>query len=177
MIIEKVTGKSAGDAIAAATIVKLDLKNTEFATTPEMTGDYAHGYWPDPSSGKLTDITSINPSMAWTAGCMVSNLEDLKTWVAALVDGKLVSKASLKEQMTFVDTGMPFLKYGLGVFEVNGYVGNGGAIPGYNSAMFRHPATKRTVVCMFNEDPCDGGKAVAMTDGLFGLTGAMAQEK
>jgi D-alanyl-D-alanine carboxypeptidase len=177
MMIEKVTGKSAGDEITQRTIDRLGLKNTEFATGPQMTGSYSHGYWSDPETGKLADITRINPSMAWTAGCMVSNLADLETWVKALLDGKLVSQEALKEQMTFVDTGMPFVKYGLGVFEVNGYVGNGGAIPGFNSAMFRHPDRKDTVVSMFNKDPVDSGKAVAMTDALFALTGAMASEK
>lgn len=177
MIIEKVTGKSAGAEITARTIDKLGLEHTEFATGPDMTGKYSHGYRENPTSGQLEDITRINPSMAWTAGCMVSNLIDLETWLEALVDGKLVSKDSLKEQMTFVDTGMPFVKYGLGVFEVNRYVGNGGAIPGFNSAMFRHPTRKDQVVCMFNKDPIDCGKALAMTDGVFQLLGAMAGEK
>lgn len=177
MLIEKVTGNSAGAEITKRTVDELGLKHTEFATGPDMTGEYAHGYWDDPATAKLADITRINPSMAWTAGCMVSDAADLGVWVEAVVKGKLVSDASLKEQMTFVETGMPFVKYGLGVFEVNGYVGNGGAIPGYNSAMFRHPKKDTQVVCMFNKDPVAGGQAVAMTEGLFGLAGAVAGEK
>lgn len=174
MIIEKISGRSAAQEVKSRIIDRLGLKNTEFATTPEMTGSYSHGYWDDPSTGKLSDITRISPTIAWTAGCMVSNIADLEVWLDALVGGTLLSKAAHKEQMTFVETGTPFMKYGLGVFEVNGYVGNGGAIPGYNSAMFKHPTRGDAVVCMFNKHPVDGGKAVAITDGLFGLLQVMA---
>jgi D-alanyl-D-alanine carboxypeptidase len=174
MIIEKVTGRSAGREITSRIIDRLGLKDTEFPTGSKMTGSYSHGYWSSPQTGKLTDVTWISPSIAWTAGGMTSTIADMSTFLDALVGGKLVSKAAYEAQMTFIETGMPFVKYGLGVMQVNKYVGNGGSIPGFNSAMFKKPPDGEKVVCMFNKDPSDSGVDVAMTSGVFGLMAAMA---
>lgn len=168
MIIEKVTGNDVEGELKKRVIDKLGLKATSFPTGPEITGPYAHGYLDDPKTGKLKDVTGYDPSHAWTAGAMISNLYDLRTWVEALADGRLLSKKAHGEQMTWVDTGMPFVSYGLGVFKLNDYVGHGGSIFGYNSAMFTRSPEKKTVVCMVNKDPVDEeGRAVAMVD-LFG---------
>ena len=53
-----------------------------------MNGDYTHGYQYDPETGDLYDGTEyLDQSITWTAGGMVSDLEDLRAWGEALVSG------------------------------------------------------------------------------------------
>jgi len=84
------------------------------------------------NDGKLVDIPRTDRYAYWTKGAIISNLDDLRIWAEALEDGKLLSKQSHLEQMTFVDVpgGEAYSKkYGLGVANLKGWVGQ--ALPGH----------------------------------------------
>jgi D-alanyl-D-alanine carboxypeptidase len=161
MVIEEVTGSDVESEIQRRVIDRLKLEDTSFPGGPKIPGTFAHGYR-EGAGGAPQDVTEMDPSSAWTAGAMISSIGDMMTFVEALAEGTLLSGESHEEQLEFEDTGMPFVEYGLGVFGIRGYVGNGGAISGYSTAMFHSPSSGNTIVTMANRHPFEGGEPVAM---------------
>ena len=82
-----------------------------------MPTPYMNGYIPatgQPNgSGTLSEMSIYSPTPFWTAGGMISNLEDLKTWSYALATGKLLSKSMHAEQIKATPPNTP--NYGLGI--------------------------------------------------------------
>jgi D-alanyl-D-alanine carboxypeptidase len=158
MIIEKLTGASVAEAYEKRIIEPLGLADTYFAEGYAIKGDYAHGYAEaQDGSGKLEDYTEwLDMSVDWTAGAMVSNLWDLKTWAKAFATGELLEPATRKEQLTTVkmSDSEPFSKYGLGLFTMDSFVGHDGMVPG-NCAMLYEPADGSTYVLLFNKSQAE----------------------
>ena len=150
MIIEKVTGNRAGNEITRRIIEPLGLENTLFPRTPGIPGQHSHGYIDREGEG-LVDYTEVNPDIPWTAGAMISNLYDMKTWAKALAEGKLVSKEMHEQQFGWVDMGGGAGKYGLGVTNIHGFIGHHGAIFGFNSVFFYLPEEDATIVVFVNK--------------------------
>jgi D-alanyl-D-alanine carboxypeptidase len=153
MIIEQITGDTIGNEIKKRILDPLGLKNTSFPTDSAMEGDYARGYWFKQNDGGLKDITNFDPSCEWDAGAMISTLDDLKVWLDALTQGKLLSQAMHSEQMTWVNAfydGPIPVKYGLGVVNYGGFIGHTGAVPGYETAMLSSPSEKTTLIVFVN---------------------------
>jgi D-alanyl-D-alanine carboxypeptidase len=157
LIIEKVTGNKLEDEVRHRVIDKLDLVNTEFPVTPDMTGRHSRGYVLQ--DGKLVDYTRVNPGIPWGGGAMVSNLEDIRTWVEALAAGTLLDEQMHDEQLKTVDGG-PNLKYGLGIADIAGYWGHDGSIFGFNSIMMRDPDKDATIVVLCNKSVNDSAESV-----------------
>jgi len=158
MIIEQVTGNAVRAEIRQRIIKPLGLESTTFPTGPDMTGEYSRGYYADEDSGELVDVTnSYDPSWAWTAGAMVSELVDMKTWVEALGNGELLSRSTQDERLKWTDTNLEDvpLKYGLGIMSVDGFLGHAGDLPGFSSAAFYLPSKDATIVVWLNKEPSD----------------------
>lgn len=156
MIIEQITGNDLIGEIQRRILEPLKLDNTIFPTTPEMTGEHSHGYMFIEEEGKLLDVTDlIDPSATWAAGAMISNLYDLKTWAKALATGELISESTQKERLTWVDGTIEDLdvKYGLGIFSIDGFIDHAGELPGYSTAPFYNPDKDATIVVLLNKNP------------------------
>jgi len=155
MIMEKVTGSTAAKQITTRIIDKLGLKNTSFPMTPDMPTPYMHGYIPatgQPNgSGTLTDLSIYSPTPFWTAGAMVSNLDDLKIWAQALATGKLLSKQMHAEQIK--STAPNTQGYGLGIMIAGHGLGHSGEVPGYNSSMYYFATVNSTSIVLINRYP------------------------
>lgn len=158
-IVEKVTGNSMASEIENRITKPLGLNNTFLPENSSLGGPHSEGYvvwagrWGKPDDGELVDVTSMNPSWAWTAGAMISNLEDLHKWAKALATGSLLSKKMQKERLTWVDCpGGEAIgaKYGLGIFSLGGLIGHDGMLWGYNCGMFYYPEEDATIVVLFN---------------------------
>lgn len=122
--------------------------------TPYMPEHSCSGYYYNPETGApLIDLTIQSPSLTWTAGGIISNLTDTKTYIQAIGDGTLISKEMQAERLTFNPyTVVPGrYGYGLGVSWVNGYIGHNGSIPGYNSSAYYNPDSDTTVIIFANE--------------------------
>lgn len=150
MIIEMATGRKIEDEIRRRILEPLDLKRTTFPDYSYIEGEYSHGYMDRDASGKLNDVTILDPSFAWSAGAMISDLQDLAIWARILESGRLLSVRMKEEQFNFVDTGQPHLKYGLGVARFGDFIGHDGGIPGYNSAMFYLPSRDTIIIVLLN---------------------------
>ncbi len=138
MLIEKVTGHTYADEVTRRVIRPLDLRAT-FAPSDdaEIPGPHPHGYVEPGDSAPYVDITVLNPTIAGSAGGMISDGADLNRFMDALVHGRLLRPAQLKEMMTTRPTGDSSGRaYGLGL-ESNPlpcggvYWGHGGDILGF----------------------------------------------
>lgn len=160
MLIEKITGNKIEDEIYKRIIQPLGLTSTSYPVTPYIEGQYSHGYFPDTVTGELKDFTVMDPSITWAAGCMISNIPDLKIYAEALANGNLLSKKTQEERLKFVNTGVKdFLKYGLGIFSMNGFIGHNGGITGYNTTMCYNPGLNCLIIVSVNEFGVNGGKS------------------
>ena len=96
MVIEAVTGHSAQDEISSRILVPLDLTHTYMPLTdPQLHGTHLHGY-----DLEHQDVTTFSPSYDWTAGAMVSTLDDLAHFDRALFGGELLPPAEQRELET-----------------------------------------------------------------------------
>ena len=163
IIVEQVTGNPLEDEIASRIAGVLGLSSTELPTQPEMSGDYSHGYLYARDLGEetgdggdeLVDVTSsFDPSWAWAAGAMVSDLDDLEVWVKALVEGDLLSDALQQERLTAVEAWQGS-DYGLGIAEYAGFWGHPGDLPGFSNAMMYDPDSGAVIILMLNKNPND----------------------
>jgi CubicO group peptidase (beta-lactamase class C family) len=94
----------------------------------------------------------INPDYSWTAGNMMSTIDDLAAWAPLLASGALLTAESHAAQMasrrwevTTNDEG-----YGLGVQTIGDVVGHTGEVDGYTTAMMHHPGSDTTIVVLAN---------------------------
>ncbi|MER5202489.1 serine hydrolase domain-containing protein [Streptomyces sp. NPDC002825] len=97
-LLGKVTGERAEDYITRNVILRAGLKHTYFPTGTDIKGPHARMYeslWGliDPPR----DYSVYN--MSWVAGTadLVSTMNDLDRFFGALLDGRIVSRASLRE--------------------------------------------------------------------------------
>ncbi|MCT9089795.1 beta-lactamase family protein [Streptomyces sp. ASQP_92] len=140
LVIEAVTHHSAPSEIRHRILAPLGLKDTSFPVTdPAIHGPHLHGY---DLAGR--DMTRFSPSYDWTAGAMISTVDDLARFHRALFTGRLLRPAQQRELLTTVR----FPKapaYGLGVQHMDLPCGSGpnterisawetdGAGPGFTS--------------------------------------------
>jgi D-alanyl-D-alanine carboxypeptidase len=76
-------------------VAPLGLWRTSFPLNdPDVHGPHAHGYLidPPPEFGlpAILDTTRLNPSWAWTAGAIISTLDDVADFHRALFAGRLL---------------------------------------------------------------------------------------
>jgi D-alanyl-D-alanine carboxypeptidase len=153
LLIEEVTGRSAVSEMYRRILVPLHLVHTSFPTVdPRIHGRHLRGYALD-----RTDLTVFSPSYDWTAGALVSTVDDLAKFHRALFDGTLLRPAEVAEmkQTVVVDK----VHRGLGVdrLEVpcaDGGTrvvwGNSGGGPGFNSYSLVSEDVSRQLVLVMN---------------------------
>jgi D-alanyl-D-alanine carboxypeptidase len=114
----------------------------------------------DVLDGPLLDVTVQDPSWAWAAGGLVSNLQDLVRFFRALLGGRLLPPGLLAEMRTTVavppgSIPLPLYdRYGLGLLEVatpaGRLVGQLGGIPGFLSMVLSTQDGRRQLGVMIN---------------------------
>ena len=146
MVAQAVTGEPAGALITSSVIQPLGLKATLYPTDAAIPTPHPTGYVPDlPDPTQPFDnaahpprvVDDVNPAVASTAGAIISTLDDLQTWGTELVAGTLLRPETQAQRLQFrrfdgvpIDAG-----YGLGVMNVNEFVGHDGAIFGFSSVV------------------------------------------
>ncbi|MHC3818976.1 serine hydrolase domain-containing protein [Streptomyces sp. DT9] len=159
MLIEKVTGHTYGEEIRRRVIRPLGLRATSVpGDSPAIFGPHPRGYARPGPDAPLMDVTAINPSVAGASGEMVSSAGDLNRFLGALVGGRLLRPAQLKQMMTPPPhPGADGRDYGLGLerwtLPCGGvYWGHGGDIFGYET-LGGATADGRRATAMVNVDP------------------------
>jgi D-alanyl-D-alanine carboxypeptidase len=170
LMIEKLTKHPVQQVIKSQILNRLGMKHSSFATRPPIPKPFAHGYFAGQNGkGRLRNFTAINPNLAGAAGAMISTLGDLRIWAKALATGTLLKPTTHTAQLQFREIpnpGGPFIGYGLGAFNIAGFVGHNGAIFGFNSAMFYLPKARATIVVQLNKSTNFSGDATTIFFGI-----------
>lgn len=152
LLLEEVTGTDAQDYLTEHVIRPAGLRHTYFPDGPRLRGPHAkmyeglHGLLDPPR-----DFSVYHMSWAAEAGALVSTMDDLNTFYAALFSGELISDASLAEMMTTVPvedaTGQIVGAYGLGLYPLQlpcgTFWGHDGAVWGAGTYAFSSPDGER----------------------------------
>lgn len=161
MVIEEVTGRPYATEINRRIIAPLHLRATSVPgtrVTLPRPSSRAYSTFRVPG-GPAYDVTDLNPSIASSAGEMISDSADLSRFYGALLGGELLPARQLKEMKTTVATeaDTPRVRYGLGLMNTElscgvrvwGHDGgiHGSASEGASTADGRH-----SVAVNFNGD-------------------------
>jgi hypothetical protein len=152
MIAEKVTGMKADEVMRRYIVDRGGLKDTYLATD-ERNLPQIHGYakwgaisYPNQVFDDWCDVTAINPSIAWTAGAMVSTPWDLLKFAEEIFTSDTFLNEGTKEKwFTFVSAdlhlGWEPMEYGMGGLmqphrSYGTARGHGGAFTGYKTLLY-----------------------------------------
>jgi D-alanyl-D-alanine carboxypeptidase len=154
MILEKVTGKPVAQVINEQILIPLKLYRTSFPTMTTIPAPFARGYYAgDDGKGELKDYTFSNPNVPWTAGAMISTLDDLHVWAKALATGALLKPKTQAERLRFgaLADSSGLSGYGLGIAKFGDFIGHGGTTLGYTTAILYLPDADATLVLEGNQ--------------------------
>jgi D-alanyl-D-alanine carboxypeptidase len=166
MIIHKVAGRSWAQEVTDRIIRPLGLEGTSTpGTFPFIVGPHAEGYAAfDTDTG--TDVTELNPSMAVGSGSIISTMQDLNRFYAALLGGRLLAPAQPDEMTTTMPAPELGERYGLGLAEIplpcgGSCFGHRGELLGYVSwAGATRDGTRTAVVYVTNDKGQDTEQAM-----------------
>lgn len=164
MIIEKITGKTAFEAVTESVLKPLNMQNTY--ASRKLPSTLSRGYYDSFNNGVMRDYTEIDNNAVggqdMLDGGMVSNATDLANFMEALQTGGVLSEESLAEMEAPTNIAIPdvpadlaYIKdYGLGLFklDVDGVkgIGHGGNVQSFNCIAYYFPEKKLSVVIMLN---------------------------
>jgi D-alanyl-D-alanine carboxypeptidase len=108
-------------------------------------------------AGKSVDSTGWSPSILFTAGQVISTLDDLKIWADALFTGKGIldpATQQLRRESIIhnIPPNTPTEGYGIGIGDSDGWVGHDGDIPGFNTVVFHNYKLDTTIIVIVNSD-------------------------
>jgi len=157
IIIEKASGKSYWQFLDERMFKPLGMTATRNTDPQSLVPSRASGYeW---KNDHFENRPILLPTMAFSAGGLLSTVEDIVKWDAALSSERLLTKASLNKMWTATLTNdgadAPF-NYGFGWF-VDSYHGHrlvqhSGGTPGFSSAIYRFIDDKLTIVILTNHN-------------------------
>ncbi|HEU4852054.1 MAG TPA: serine hydrolase [Telluria sp.] len=153
-IIEKVSGKSYADFIHERILRPLGMKHTAYEGKDGRVAQ-ASGY--SPVKGKLAPSAPLSPSKVYAAGALVSTVDDLARWDAAIASGKLLKPASWKRVFTpytLADGSSTNYGYGWETGKLQGLpmVAHGGNTNGFSTYTMRVPDEKLYVAVLSNAE-------------------------
>ena len=174
MVVQQVTGRSYATEIRDRIINPLHLRATSLpGTKVTMPSPSSHAYskLAEETTGPTYDVTKLNPSIASSAGEMISSSADLDRFYGALLGGRLLPAKQLKEMQTTVPAGdSPTTRYGLGISDIKlpcdvHLWGHDGGIHGSSSVVVAPPDGRHSLAFNFNGDW--SGDAGAVVVGEF----------
>ena len=177
MLIEKVTGKKYGEFLEERIFKPLGMKHTRVNDLHAVIPNRAKGYTWD--GKKLRNGEYVSPTQPFSAGMLVSTVNDLAKWDAALGTETLLKKSSLEQMWTPTKLrkgGEADYGFGWSIGKVTGHrlVAHGGGIPGFSTELSRYRDDNLTVIVLTN---ADNGNAGALARGIAGrLVPALAEE-
>jgi D-alanyl-D-alanine carboxypeptidase len=154
LVVQKVSGQPLPSYIQDHILAPLGLGHTSFPADSKFPDPHAQGYSVQTADGKEAVATDWDPSWGWAAGAMISTLDDMRTWSVALATGKLLTPQMQAQRLKTVGSpGMPPQDgYGLGIFNLGGWIGHNGSLPGYQSVVVYLPERQTSLVILANTD-------------------------
>ncbi|MEU3478032.1 serine hydrolase domain-containing protein [Streptomyces sp. NPDC033754] len=157
LVVEKAGGMPLHEYIRKNVMEPAGLRHTSFPTDAAFPRPHAHGYTEQTASGEIEDATDWNPSWGWAAGAMISNLRDMRSWAKTVATGTLLTPETQAERLKVDPAGTTGDGYGLGIFNVQGWIGHNGSLPGYQSLTIYLPEAEATLVVLMNTDVAKDG--------------------
>ena len=167
MIIEQLTGQPIADVFQERIFGPLGMDSTSFpGTSAEIPSPHLDGITEQGQPEGTTAIaTDWNPSGAFTAGEVISTLDDLEKWGQALFTGEGILSPEMQQLrrdsiLTSPPPNTATAGYGIALGNRNGWWGHTGEIPGYNTVLFHNYESETTIIVVVNSDiplPGDGG--------------------
>ncbi|WP_397428001.1 serine hydrolase domain-containing protein [Pseudarthrobacter sulfonivorans] len=153
LIVERLREQPLGQVLRSDIIEPLKLTGTHLTAPGPAPATMVHGYIT--VDGEQQDVTYLDGLIDDAAGGLVSTVGDLNTFYAALMDGRLVKPATVKE-MLLAPRG-----YGLGLTRwasvCSGafYYGHAGDTAGYGTIALTTPDARRqvTITLAYPPDP------------------------
>ena len=106
LIVQKVTGRPIGEEITKRVINRIGLQHTYWPNTGDqrIRGTHAQGYFRAKPGANPVNVTTMDPSLGWAAGQLISTPSDLSAFNRALLGGKLLKPAQQKQLLSTVDS-------------------------------------------------------------------------
>ncbi|MFF4584913.1 serine hydrolase domain-containing protein [Streptomyces sp. NPDC001388] len=158
LVVEQMSGQRLDEYVQEHILEPAGLDDTLFPVGAEFPTPHSQGYTDQTATGEVEDAANWNPSWGWAAGAMISKLEDLRVWARTVATGvlpdgrRMISPATQKQRLTTPPTPIPGAGYGLGIFDVQGWIGHNGSLPGYESLTIYLPSAQATLVVVLNTD-------------------------
>jgi CubicO group peptidase (beta-lactamase class C family) len=149
VVVEKLSQKSYSRYVLDNLILKTGLENTFVNRWDTIVANRAKGYSKTKEGWKNAGYISMEGP--YSAGAMISTVDDLYRWNTALFKGKVLSKTSFDLMTT------PYLEYygyGLEIDSLDSHfrIAHTGRISGFTSYLSYYPKTDVTVVTLSNDD-------------------------
>jgi D-alanyl-D-alanine carboxypeptidase len=153
LVVERVTGQRFSDYVRRKVLRPSGMTHSLLPNDAKFPKPHAEGYTEQTLSGQLENSTNWNPSWGWSAGAMISTLSDLHRWARIVATGKLLSRATQRQRTQFIQVpSTPSAAYGLGLVNIDGWIGHNGSLPGYESVTVYLPGKRLTMVVLINSD-------------------------
>jgi len=154
-IIEKVSGQTYAGFLQARIFTPLGMRDTYYEGTGASRAPVAAGHSRTPSGFGMAPPLSM--SQPYAAGALVSTVDDLARWDAAVSAGKLLKSATWQRAFTpyRLSDGKPTTYgYGWEIGKVQGeaMIGHNGGINGFSTHAMRFPAKGVYVAVLTNSD-------------------------
>lgn len=155
-IIEEISGQSYPEFLRTHLFEPLGMKSSSYENLAKITPRRVAGYMRDKSGWRNADYLSM--SQPYAAGALISTVDDLARWDAAIEHGELLKPASWQRACSsfVLNDGTP-TRYGAGW--IIGRIGpvatveHGGGINGFNAYVLRAPAQQLYVAVLANASP------------------------
>ncbi|MGC4958435.1 serine hydrolase domain-containing protein [Actinomadura citrea] len=158
-LLEKVTGTTAEKYITRNVIRKAGLKHTYFPSSPWIAGPHPRMY--ESLYQHVTpprDYSTFDMSWAWTAGALVSTMDDLNRFYRRLLTGDLIGPDALAQMQRTVPVkdadGNVLMNYGLGLYSLDlpcgTFWGHDGAVFGAGTQSLSSAGGERQISLAFN---------------------------
>ena len=176
MVIEQVTGEPIAEVMQRQIFEPLGLDHTIMPTDGTFPEPHPQGYTMQGVDGDSpNDATDWNPSWGWTAGAMISNLDDMLVWGEALATGDgILSPETQADRLDSFDFDVPVYAgpgttvpqtparaYGMGLGLALDWYGHEGELPGFNTYVQHYEPEGVTLVVMVNADILSGADCSA----------------
>jgi len=154
LIVQEATGNSITAELRTRVFEPAGLRATSLDAGPRISGRRARGY-ELLGTPPLVDFSALSPSLAWTAGALVSTADDLARFYRTLLGGRLLRPDLLRTMQTTVPVAArPGWRWGLGINKrpspCGAQWGHDGGYPGYRTWALNSRDGKRQIVVFTN---------------------------
>jgi CubicO group peptidase (beta-lactamase class C family) len=154
VLIEEVSGQTYAEYLKEHIFDPVGMKNSGYGPSNFSTPKHAQGYRVD-KNDEFQNERRFNMAIPFSAGGLVSTVEDLILWQRALITGKVVSQESYKRMRTtgVLNSGKKFNSgFGLFVGTDDGLraIKHGGNISGFSSALAYYSQRDITIAVQTN---------------------------